>query len=91
MKMNDYDMRDVTELGQYWRYQSKGSPCRRDQTMEEMKKMSLEFFNIESKKQQKQVNYKQVETMDDDEKADVDQEAKYCSTRREQNDRKTCV
>ena len=52
-----------------------------------MKKMSLQpFLEKESKKEQKQVNYKQVETKDDDKKADVDQEAK-CSTRQEQNDR----
>ena len=36
------------------------------------------------------MNYKQVVTKDDDEKADVDQEAK-CSTRQEQNDIKTCL
>ena len=56
-----------------------------------MKKMSLKFFiEKESKKEQKQVNYKQIETKDDDEKADVDWEAK-CSTGQEQNDRKTCL
>ena len=56
-----------------------------------MKKMSLKLFlEKESKKEQKQVNYEQVETKNDDEKADVDQEA-MCSTRWEQNDRKTCL
>ena len=56
-----------------------------------MKKMSLELFlEKENQKEQKQANYKQVETKDDDDKADVDQEAK-CSTRQEQNDRKTCL
>ena len=54
-----------------------------------MKKMSLELFlEKENQKEQKQVNYKQVETKDGDKKADVDQEAK-CSTRQEQSDRKT--
>ena len=56
-----------------------------------MKKMSLELFlEKESKKEQKLMSYKQVEMKDDDEKADVNQEAK-CSTRQEQNDRKTCL
>ena len=38
-----------------------------------MKKLSLELFfrKREHQKDQKQVNYKQVETKDDDEKADV--------------------
>ena len=61
--------------------------------MEEMKNDKYEsqaFLEEESKKEQKQVNYKQVQTKDNDEKADVDQEAK-CSTRQEQNDRKTCL
>ena len=55
-----------------------------------MKKMSLELFRKRELKKQKQVNYKWVDTKDNDEKADVDQEAK-CSTRREQNNRKTCL
>ena len=55
-----------------------------------MKKMSLELFlEKENQKEQKQVKYKQVETMEKYEKADVDREAK-CSTRQEQND-KTCL
>ena len=64
-----------------------------------MKKMSLELFfsalsssllEKENQKEQKQVNYKNVETEKNNEKADVDQEAK-CSTRQEQNDRKACL
>ena len=61
--------------------------------MEEMKNEKDEsqaFLEKDSKKEQKQVNYKQVETKDGDEKADVDQEEK-CSTRQEQNERKTCL
>ncbi len=53
--------------------------------MEEMKNEkdeSAAFLEKENQKEQKQVNYKQVETKDDDKKADVDQEAK-CSTRQE--------
>ena len=51
-----------------------------------MEKMSRELcLEKENQKEQKQVNYKQDETKDDDEKADVDQEAK-CSIRQEQND-----
>ena len=38
--------------------------------------MSLKLFlEKESKKEQKQVNYRYVETKNDDEKTDVDQEA----------------
>ena len=61
--------------------------------MEEMKNErdeSAAFLEKESQKEQKQVNYKQVETEENGEKADVDQAAK-CSTRQEQNDRKTCL
>ena len=52
----------------------------RVQTMEEMKNEKDEswaFLEKENQKEQKQVNYKQVETKDDDKKAVVDQEAKY--------------
>ena len=56
-----------------------------------MKKMSLVLFlEKENQKEQKQVKYKQVETKANDERDDIDQEAK-CSTRQEQNDRKTCL
>ena len=58
-----------------------------------MKKMSLKLFQkkrTRKSKEQKRVNYKQVETKYDDEKADVDQEAK-CSTRQKQDDKKTCL
>ena len=43
-----------------------------------MKKMSLELFlEKENYKEQKLVNYKQVETKENDEKADVDREAVF--------------
>ena len=51
-----------------------------------MKKRNLELF----KTKRAQVNYKKVETKENDEKADVYREAK-CFTRQEQNDRKTCL
>ena len=52
--------------------------------------MKTAFLVKENQKEQTQVNYKQVETKDDDEKADVDQEAKQ-STKQEQNNSKTCL
>ena len=57
-----------------------------------MKKMSLELFRKRELQtaEQKRVNYKQVEMKENDDRDDVDQEAK-CSTRQEQNDRKTCL
>ena len=55
-----------------------------------MKKMSLELFYRETQNERKQMNYRWVETKKNDEKNDVDREAK-CSTRQEQNDRKTCL
>ena len=58
--------------------------------MKNEKDESWAFLEKESKKEQEHVNEKQVETKDDDEKADVDQEVK-CSTRQEQHDRKTCL
>ena len=43
--------------------------------------MSRELFlEKESKKEQKQVNYKQFETMENDEKADVDRPAVFHKT-----------
>ena len=45
-----------------------------------MKQMSLELLGKESLKEQKRVNYKQVEMKENDEKFDVDLEAK-CSTK----------
>ena len=57
-----------------------------------MKKTSLELFfrKKEIQKEQEQMNYTQIEMKKNDEKADVDQEAK-CSTRQEQNERKACL
>ena len=95
MKMNDY------ELSMRWSNRTRSIPeisvqrkLRRVQTVKEMKNEKDEswafFLEKERKKERKQVNYKLVETNKNDEKADVDQETK-CSTRQEQNDKKTCL
>ncbi len=57
-----------------------------------MKKMSLKLFFLEkdSKKQWKQVIYKQVETKDDDEKADVDRRESVPQGRSRMIERPVC-
>ena len=56
-----------------------------------MKKISLELsLAKENQKEQKQMNYAQVEMKENGEKADVYREAK-CSAGQEQIDRKTCL
>ena len=49
-----------------------------------------EFFFRKSELERAEAGDKQIVTKQNDEKADVDREAK-CSTRQEQNDRKTCL
>ena len=51
--------------------------------MEEMKNEKDDFLGKQGQKKQKQVNYKQIETKQNDEKADVDLETVFCKARAE--------